>query len=166
MGNENEPKKKPREPMPRDMLEQHIAEFIKSHNACVLATASDNIPRATPLEYEAEGTTLYINADPGKKIENIKANPQISVAIHDPLHGWLTVKGIQITASAKLITDGDAEYPSAWKIFNRANAGKEGWDIPPKGSTLLIIEPQKIELFETALKDKGYKIRQIWEAQN
>ncbi len=166
MGNENEPKKKPREPMPRDMLEQHIVEFIKSHNVCVLATASDNIPRATPLEYEAEGTTLYINADPGKKVENIRANPQISAAIHDPLHGWLTVKGIQITAQAKLITDEDADYLSAWKIFNRANAGKEGWDVPPKGGTLLIIEPQKIELFETALKDKGYKIRQIWEAQN
>ncbi|MFC2003626.1 pyridoxamine 5'-phosphate oxidase family protein [Chloroflexota bacterium] len=154
--------KKPLEVMPRDQLEQHIIEFIKSHNVCVLATAKDNIPRATPLEYEAEGTTLYIMVGQGKKTENMKVNPQISAAIHDPLHGWLTVKGIQITAEAKLITDSDAEYPSAWKIFNRVNAGKEGWDVPPRGGTLLVIEPQKIELFETALKKRGYKIRQVW----
>lgn len=161
MGNEV---KKPLELMPRDMLEGHITEFIKSHNVCVLATAKDNIPRATPLEYEAEGTTLYINAGPGRKIESIKANPQVSAGIHDPLHGWLTVKGVQITGQARLVTDSDAEYAGAWKIFNRANEGKEGWDVPPKGYTLLVIEAQKIELLETALKQKGYKIRQVWEA--
>jgi len=161
MGNEV---KKPLEVMARDQLEQHIIEFIKSHNVCVLATAQDNIPRATPLEYEAEGTTLYINAGRGKKIENITANPQVSAGIHDPLHGWLTVKGVQISGQARLVTDSDAEYAGAWKIFNRANAGKEGWDVPPKGYTLLVIEAQKIELLETALKQKGYKIRQVWEA--
>ena len=156
--------KKPLELMSRDQLEQHIVEFIKSHNVCVLATARDNIPRATPLEYEAEGTTLYINVGPGRKIENLKANPQVSAGIHDPLHGWLTVKGVQISGQARLITDSDTEYPDAWKIFNRANAGKEGWDVPPQGYTLLAIEAQKIELLETALKQQGYKIRQVWEA--
>jgi hypothetical protein len=78
----------------------------------------------------------------------------------------MTVKGIQITAQAKLLTDSDHEYPGAWKIYNKANADKEGWDIPPKGRTLFVIEPQKIELIETALKEKGYKIQQVWEAQN
>ena len=158
--------KKPLELMPRDQLEQHIVEFIKSHNVCVLATAKDNIPRATPLEYEAEGTTLYINIGPGRKTENIKANPLVSVGIHDPLHGRLSVKGLQITSQARLVTDSDAEYAGAWKIFNRANEGKEGWDVPPQGYTLLVIEAQKIELFETALKQQGYKIKQVWEAQN
>ena len=165
MSTASEPKK-PLEVMPRDQLEQHLIEFIKSHNVCVVATAKDNIPRATSLEYEAEGITLYIMADQGRKLENMRANPQISAAIHDPLHGWLTVKGIQITAPAKLLTDSDPEYAGAWKIFNRANAGKDGWDIPPKGRTLLMIEPQKIELIETALREKGYKMRQVWEAQS
>jgi len=76
----------------------------------------------------------------------------------------LSLKGIQISAQARLISDSDAEYPDTWKIFNRANAGKEGWDVPPKGYTLLVIEAQKVELLETALKQKGYKIRQVWEA--
>jgi len=165
MANGSEPKK-PREPMPREQLEQHIIEFIKSHNVCVLATAKDNIPRATSLEYEAEGTKLFIDLAPGIAMENIKANPQVSAAIHDPLHGWLSVKGIQITGKTRLITDSDAEYTPAWKIFNRANAGKEGWDVPPPGHTLLVIEAQKIELFETALREKGYKTRQVWEAEN
>ena len=165
MSNASEPKK-PLEVMPRDQLDQHLIEFMKSHNVCVLATTKDNIPRATSLEYEAEGTTLYIMVDRGRKIENMRANSQISVAIHDPLHGWLNVKGIQITAQAKLLTDSDAEYSDTWKIFNRSNAGKEGWDTPPKDRTFLIIKPQKIELIETALREKGYKMQQVWEAQS
>ena len=165
MSNASEPKK-PLEVMPGDQLDQHLIEFMKSHNVCVLATTKDNIPRATSLEYEAEGTTLYIMVDRGRKIENMRANSQISVAIHDPLHGWLTVKGIQITAQTKLLTDSDAEYSDTWKIFNRSNAGKEGWDTPPKDRTFLIIKPQKIELIETALREKGYKMQQVWEAQS
>lgn len=156
---------KPLEVMPRDQLEKHIIEYMKSHNVCVLATAKDNIPRATSLEYEAEGTTLYIMVGPGRKIENMRANPQISADIHDPLHGWMSVKAIQITAQAKLLTDSDPEYPGAWKSYNKANADKEGWDTPPMGRTLLVIEPQKIELIETALKEKGYKVQQVWEAR-
>ncbi len=159
----SEPKKS-LEAMPREQFEQYVSEFIESNNVCVLGTAQDNIPRATPLEYEAEGTTLYIMVDRGRKIDNMKANPNISVVINNPLHGWLTVKGLQITSRAILITDSDSEYVSAWKIFNRANSSKEGWDIPPKGGTLLKVVPQKMELTETALKDKGYKMKQVWEA--
>ena len=157
---------KPLEVMPKDQLEKHLIEIIKSHNVCVLATTKDNIPRATSLEYEAEGVNLYIMVGPGRKIENMRANPQISADIHDPLHGWMTVKGLQITAEAKLLTDSDAEYPGAWKIYNKANADKEGWDIPPKGRTLLVIEPRKIEFIETALSEKGYKMQQVWEARS
>ncbi|MFA5317202.1 MAG: hypothetical protein WC369_07275, partial [Dehalococcoidales bacterium] len=73
------------------------------------------------------------------------------------------VKGVQITGRASLITDQSSEYQGAWKVFNRANADKDGWDVPPPGRTLLKIEADKIELMETTLKDKGYKIRQTWE---
>ncbi|MFH0941526.1 MAG: pyridoxamine 5'-phosphate oxidase family protein [Chloroflexota bacterium] len=149
-------------PMPAEQLEKHLTQFINAHNVCVLATARDNIPRATPLEYEAEGTTLYIMAGPGQKLENLKANPLVGAAIHDPLKGWQTVKGIQITGRASLITDQSSEYQGAWKVFNRANADKDGWDVPPPGRTLLKIEADKIELMETSLKKKGFKIRQTW----
>lgn len=163
MGNGSEARK-PLETMSRAKLEKYIVDFIKSHNVCVLATCKDNIPRATSLEYVADGTTLYIHVGAGRKTENAKANPLVSAGIHDPLHGWLTCKGIQITGQARLLTDADAGYPGAWKIFNRANAGKEGWDVPPKGHILMVIEASKIELFETALKQQGYKINQAWEA--
>jgi len=150
--------------MPRDQLEAHLIEFIHSHNVCTIATCKDNIPRATGLEYEAEGAALYILIGPGRKGENLKANPQISASIHDPLHGWQTVKGLQITGQPVLLTSADAEYPEAWTIFNRANQGKENWDVPPPNFTILKIVPEKMELLEVALKAQGFKVKQVWEA--
>ncbi len=68
--------------LPEDKLKERIANFFKGQTMCTIATASsDGQPRATPLECFAEGMTLYIIADPGTKIENIKVNPKVSVAM-------------------------------------------------------------------------------------
>jgi len=158
-------KKKITTQMPRDQLEQHIAEFLKSHNMCVLATASDNVPRASSIECYSEGTTLYMVGDPGTKVDNIKANPRVSIGIHDPLSGWLSIKGVQITGRATLISDGTPEYDEAMKIYQWQNLGKElGWTKPPRGFTIIKVEAEKIELVEIALKQQDYSEHQVWEA--
>lgn len=152
--------------MPRNELEQHIIEFIKSHNMCVMATAKDNVPRATPIEYYSVGTTLYMVGDPGTKIEHMKANPQVSICIHDPLTtGWFSVRGIVITGKPTLITDDNPEYYEAWKICQWEKIRKElGLTGPPKGLMMIKIEAKSIKLLENVLKIRGYDSTQVWEA--
>jgi len=151
--------------MSKDELERRIAVFIKMHNMCVLCTARDNIPRATPIEYWADGTTLYIFADPGSKRENIKANPRVSVGIHDPLVGSLSVKGAQITGEATLLTDDNPEYNEALTMRRRELVGEDIGDFKPRqGGTVIKIEPKKIEFIDIALKLDGYDLRYVWEA--
>ncbi len=168
--------------MPRDQLEQHLVEFIKSHNVCVLSTSKDDIPRATPVTYYSEGTTLYILGDRGTtKLNNIGANPRISIGIADPRISWLSVKGVQITGQVTLITADNPEFEEALRIYNfkerrkenieelRKALGKDtGKEIPqgkpPKGLTVIKVESKKIELCEYALLPRGYDFRQVWEA--
>jgi len=151
--------------MPRDELEQHIIEFIKSHNMCVMATAKDNVPRATAIEYFSVGTTLYMVGDPGTKIEHMKANPQVSISIHDPYTGFFSVKAIVITGKPTLISDSDPEYYEAWKICQWEKIRKElGLTEPPKGILMIKIEAKSIKLLENVLKLKGYDSTQVWEA--
>ena len=157
--------KKATKQMSKDELERRIAVFIKSHNMCVLCTAKDNIPRATPIEYWADGTTLYITADPGTKRENIKANPRVSVGIHDLLIGILSIKGMQITGEATLLTDDNPEYDEALIMRRRERVGQEiGAYKPRRGGTVIKVEAKKIEYFDVALKLDGYKSRYVWEA--
>jgi general stress protein 26 len=153
--------------MPREELEEHITEFLKSHTMCVLATAKGNVPRATPIEYKSVGTTLYLVGDPGTKIEHMKANPQVSVCIHDPLTtGWFSVRGIVITGKPILLTSDNPEYFEAWKICQWEKVSKElGLTEPPRNIMMIKIEAQSIKLLENVLKFSGYDATQVWEAR-
>jgi uncharacterized protein YhbP (UPF0306 family) len=150
--------------MSKDEIERRISVFIKTHNMCVLCTAMDNIPRATPIQYWADGTTLYISADPGTKRDNIKANPKVSVGIFDPWMGALSVKGIQITGEATLLTD-NPEYDEALIMRRQELVGEDIGDFKPRqGGTVIKIEAKKIEFIDVALKLDGYDLRHVWEA--
>lgn len=169
--------------MPRDELEQHLADFIKSHNVCVLATASkDGVPLATPIWCNSKGTTLYMVADAGTtKLANIRANPRVSIGINDPRPSFQSVKGIQIWGEAKLITEDNPEYEEALKNYEfeertktvtRQMAELLGMEPPeetgeiklPRDVTIIKVQAKKIALTESALLAKGYAPRQFWEA--
>jgi len=159
--------KKVTKQMSKDELERRIAVFIKNHNMCVLASASkDAVPRATPLPYWADGTTLYLGADVGTKRENIKANPKVSVGIFDPRTSWLSVKGMQITGEATLLTDDDPEFDYATMLrIRELLVGEDIGDFKPRrGRTIMKVEVKKIELLDVALKLEGYDLKYVWEA--
>jgi len=157
--------------MPREELEKRIAAFLQSGNICVLATCGENAPRATPIEYYSKGTTVYVLADPGTKILNLKANPQISVGIYNTPYtdwtDWPNVKGAVITGKPSLITDDSPRYLDAMKVYKWALYSKiAGRDMtmPPMGRTVVKVEAQKIEYRDLGLLREGYLRFQVWEA--
>ena len=160
--------------LPQDKLKERISNFFKEQTMCTIATSSkEGQPRATPLECFAEGMTLYIFADPGTKIENIKVNPRVSISICNQLNPdwsgdkWKIHKAVQITGVATILEPDNPESIHArtevihWQEFVEAL----GWDIsePPKG-LVVKVEPKKIEYSESALMVEGYSSKQVWEA--
>ena len=61
--------------MPINELEKRIIEFLEGQNMCVLATCSNDVPRATPIEYHSKGITIYFVGEPGIKLKNLRSNP-------------------------------------------------------------------------------------------
>jgi hypothetical protein len=159
--------------LPDDELKERILKFLKEQAMCVIVTCKDNVPRATPLEYFSEGTTLYIAPDPGTKIENIVANPRISVGIFNDVNpdwpggAWKWIKAVQITGEATLLTPDDPEYAHAMKVYNwepfLKARGRTRDDVPKLGR-MIKVEANKIEYSESALMLKGYAGKQVWEA--
>lgn len=150
-------------PMPKKQLENHIVRFLKTQNMCVLATCKNNIPRATPMEYYSKGTSLYLVAEKGKKTENIKSNPNVSVGIFAPYKGWFSAKGVQITGTAKIITKKDEdEFNEALSVYEWQKSAEEiGIKNLPENIKLLKIEAKVIEIVDTSLKAKGFEARQV-----
>jgi nitroimidazol reductase NimA-like FMN-containing flavoprotein (pyridoxamine 5'-phosphate oxidase superfamily) len=157
--------------LPADELKQRATDFLKSQNVCVLCTSKGDVPRATPIEYYSEGTTVYMIAQESTKTENIKANPKVSIGIYNTPYtdwiDWYKVVGVQVTGVARLLTDGDPEYDDAFKVYKwQLYAKARGWDLntPPQVPIVIKVEAQKIEYRELALLAKGYSATQVWEA--
>ena len=156
--------------LPADELKRRVAAHLKSQNICVLCTSKGDVPRATPIEYYSEGTTVYILAGQGTKIENIKANLRVSIGTYSTPYtdwtDWYKVAGVQITGLAKLLNEDSPEYSDALKVYKwQLYAKARGWDLStlPKGGTIIKVEAQKIEYRELALLAEGYSATQVWE---
>jgi nitroimidazol reductase NimA-like FMN-containing flavoprotein (pyridoxamine 5'-phosphate oxidase superfamily) len=150
------------EPMPQKELEQRISDFLKTQNMCVLATCKDNMPRATPIEYHSKGITLYFVGEPGTKLQNIKANPNVSVGVFAPYTDWNSVCGAQITGKAKIIPKSNtAEFNEGLEAYDWQKTAKQlGITTFPETVTLIKVEAKKIEYIEMALKKQGFKPQQ------
>ncbi len=166
--------KKLSEKLPEEKLKERIATLFKEQTMCTIATASsDGQPRATPLECFADGLTLYIFADPGMKIVNIKVNPKVSISVCNQINpswkgdDWKGHKAVQITGVATILQSDDPESIRArkevihWQEFVSA-LGRDTSE-PPNGLVIKVV-PSKIEYSEKELMLNGYRSKQIWEA--
>jgi len=142
-------------------LESLIIDFIKTQGMCVLATCRDGLPRASAVEFFPEGTTLYILTEGGLKLGNLAANHNVSVAIHTQFTGWDTIKGIQITGTAKVGNSGSSIFNEGVEAYKKRR-GLKSVSVP-EFMSIIKVTPQKIEYLDTTLKAKGLDTRHILE---
>ena len=142
--------------MPKEELRQEIREYLDKRKVLVLCTCSNNIPRATPMDFytEKDNFNIYVGPAPGRKVKNIEQNPNISIGIYTPLSEG-KIQGMQITASGKerliFLKEGDDEFEKAQKI------------VRGKRKLILKIIPEKIELLDYDFIKDGYSRLQILE---
>lgn len=76
---------------------------LKHGLACVLCTVHNGEPRATPIDFFADGLTLWCAGEPGLKIRNIRSNQKVAVGIYHPMDHSALNRSLQIHATAMLI---------------------------------------------------------------
>lgn len=77
---------------------------LKHGIACALGTCRDNLPRVTPVDFFNDGLNIWILGDPGGKIVNIRANPNVAVGIYTRMDHSVENRSIQLWGKASLIT--------------------------------------------------------------
>jgi len=63
--------------------------------ACALGTCRDNLPRVTSVDFFNDGLNIWILGDPGGKIVNIRANPNVAVGIYTRMDHSVENRSIQ-----------------------------------------------------------------------
>jgi len=140
-------------------LEDLITEFMKARATCVIATCSDTMPRASTVEFFPSGLTVYILTEGGRKLENIRKNPQVSIAVSDAFTNWESLRGLQITGAAEIGTKGSDIFKGGLEAY-RKRRGKQDAALPDFMSVIKVV-PIQIEYIDTRLAKRGYPIRNI-----
>lgn len=142
--------------MSEEELKKEIRSFLDKRKVLVLCTCSNNIPRATPMDFytEKDNFNIYVGPAPGRKVKNMEENPDISIGIYTPMSEG-KIQGMQITASGRerliFLREGDEEFEKAQNI------------VRGKRKLLLKIIPEKIELLDYDFAKKGYSRLQVLE---
>jgi len=82
---------------------EKVIKLLNDNNVCYIATCSNNIPRATPMEYVmVDGSLIFSTRGNTNKDKNLKENNRISVAVNNmPI--FATIDGTTETPSAEEI---------------------------------------------------------------
>ena len=158
----------PDKELPREQLEDRIAQLIGSQNMCVLSTGGPFGPIASPIEYYADGLDIYMLPDPGTpKLAAMQRDPRISLAIHHPYHGWHTARGAQYFGQVEIIEPHAPGWDHGMKIFRWHEWMADLAMDPSKPFERQVakIVPDRSLYTETWLWKQGYGAKQVWRQQ-
>ncbi len=158
----------------RQEIEAVLLDFLQEHGenymTCALATCADNQARCTPVDARSDGFTMYFVCDSGRKLENMKANPSVCLAVFIPVgKGYMkNARGLQLWGTAHVLTlqDDPAGFSRGADIIRLDEISKSfsGAALPDEvKATLTIIKivPEKIAYFDSTGPEP---VRYAWEA--
>ena len=155
-------------------IENMILNFLQEHGehyfTCALATCWDNQPRNTPIDARNDGLNMFFVADPGGKLDNIRKNPNVCLAIFIPVgKGYMkNARGLQMWGTAHIITmaENPEEFEKGFSTIrlDEISMVSHNKPFPEKAKpqiTIVKIVPQKISYF-VSIGEKPAK--HMWEA--
>jgi len=142
----------------RRKLENIICDFLRTQATCVIATCSDSIPRASTVEFFPTALTIYIITEGGRKVENIKKNARVSIALSAPFTGWESLKGLQMSGTAEIGRKGSQIFEEGIKAYKKRKDLEKV--LMPDFMNVLKIIPFEIDYIDAELEKKGYEFRQ------
>jgi nitroimidazol reductase NimA-like FMN-containing flavoprotein (pyridoxamine 5'-phosphate oxidase superfamily) len=89
-------------------LTKTLADFVHWERICRVATSgARGMPHLVPVCHVVSGGKLYFaSGDDGRKVKNLRENPQVTVTVDVYSDHWGTLKGVMIQGRAKVIEGG------------------------------------------------------------
>jgi nitroimidazol reductase NimA-like FMN-containing flavoprotein (pyridoxamine 5'-phosphate oxidase superfamily) len=89
-------------------IKKSVANFLRWQRICRVATAGRNgVPHAVPVCHVFADDKLYFGSGGGaKKVENLRANPHVTVTVDIYADDWSLLKGVMVQGTALLIDSG------------------------------------------------------------
>ena len=141
-------------------LKEKVEAFIKVHNTCALATASADMVRNTPIEYNYVDGAFYFFSEGGLKFKCLKENKNVGLAIFEPYGGFGQLKSLQVEGIADMVEPFSDEY---LKIMEHKKIPLEAMKKLPISMNLIKVVPKIYDYLDSDLKKDGFGSRQHME---
>ena len=141
-------------------LETKIVELLESQRVCNVATCAGDRPLNSAVEYVNDGTTLYFVSLPDtQKLRNIKANPEVAIALSDPGLRPEEIRGLQFFGRARCLS-GD-EVDQARTLFLDRNILDPATHWSRSRVVFVEVVPHRIDLIDYS---KGIGNKETWSS--
>jgi general stress protein 26 len=157
-------------------IEKIILDFLHEHGehymTCAISTCWNNEPRNTPVDARNDGLNMYFVSDPGGKLENIKRNPKVCLAVFIPVgKGYMkNARGLQMwgTANIIILKENPEEFERGFQTIRideiSMSVNNEPFPEEAKSQLIMIkIVPHRISYFDST---GGKPVKYIWEAES
>ena len=141
-------------------LKEKIETFIGAHNTCALATASADMVRNTPIEYNYVNGCFYFFSEGGLKFKGLKDNKNVGIAIFEPYGGFGQLKSLQVQGVASMVEPFSDEY---LMLMEHKKITLEAMKKLPQAMNLIKVVATSYDYLDSDLKKDGFGNRQHLE---
>lgn len=138
-------------------LKEKNEAFISVHNTCALATASADIVRNTPIEFNYVDSCFYFFYEGGLKFKGLKENKNVDIAIFEPYGGFGQLESLQVQGEASMVEPFSEEY---LKLMEHKKISVEAMKKLPQAMNLIKVVPISYDYLDSDLKKDGFGSRQ------
>jgi len=147
----------------QEELWEEIVTFFGERQSCVLATAINNEPYVTTIDFalDPENRVMYGLSEKGtRKLSQIKMNPAVALEYHQPRDMETKVfRCLQIRGTARTFSADDAQFDQGLKVF-KPQIDEE---IIKRGMDMTCFTPDEILFYDNLRKERELNIFQLWK---
>ena len=147
----------------KEELWKEIVTFFGGRQSCVLATAINNEPYVTTIDFalDPEKQVMYALSEKGtRKLSQIRMNPAVALEFHQPRDMQTKVfRCLQMRGEARTFSADDAQFDEGLRIF-KPEIDEE---MVKRGMDMTCFTPREILFYDNLRKGRDLNIFQLWK---
>jgi PPOX class probable F420-dependent enzyme len=127
-------------------LHKKAAKLIAHERVCRVATAGANgRPHLVPVVHVLAGDKIYFGSgDDGRKVQNLRENPQIAITIDLYSEDWAQLRGVMVQGTARLIERGPRFKQARARLYAKYSQYAKEAALSPSDSVIVEVTPTHV----------------------